>query len=316
MPNQDMRRVAITGVSGYIGSRLLSRLGEIAAVERIIGIDIKTPGEHPSKLEFYRRDILEPLADIFVENEVDSAIHLAFVLRPTHDIAGAKQVDIDGSRNFLEACRQARVKHILYLSSHTVYGAHAGNTKPLKEDSPLSPLPGFQYSQDKAEVERILRDFSASHRDICITILRSCPVIGPYAANSVVALMFKPIMLRIAGYDPPMQFVHEDDLTELITTFLRKKKAGIFNVAGDGEIRYSKIARLSKRKMITLPDRLLSSLIGFSWTLHLQSESPRSGLEFIKHPPIVSTEKLKSELGFQFSYSSGGAVLSFVSARR
>lgn len=312
-----MKRVAITGISGYIGSRLLSRLVEMEAVERIIGTDVKPPRCSSPKLKFYCQDISKPLGDIFAENEVDTAIHLAFVLKPTHDSAGAQQTDIGGSLNFLEACQEAQVKHILYLSSHTVYGAHPDNPIPLREDSPLRPLPDFQYSWDKVETEQIWRDFTASQKDVCVTILRSCPVIGPNAANSVAALLFKPpIMIGIAGYDLPMQFVHEDDLVRLIITFISQKRAGIFNVAGDGEIRYSAIAKLSGRRMLKLPQRLLRLLMSFSWALHLQNESPTSGLEFIKYPPIVSTEKLKNEVEFQFRYSSREALLSFISTRQ
>jgi len=310
-----MKNIAITGISGYIGSRLLAYLDRLESVERIIGIDIKPPSFSSTKLRFYCQDIFKPLGDIFDENKVDSAIHLVFVLKPTRDRAGARQVDIGGNLSFLEGCRQAQVKHILYLSSHTVYGAHPDNPIPLKEDSPLRPLADFQYSWDKARTERIWRDFATSHRDVCLTILRSCPVIGPNAANSVVSLMFKPpIMIGVNGYDPPMQFVHEDDLVELMTTFLSQKKAGIFNVAGGGELRYSEVAQLTGKRMLKLPERLLHLVMGLSWTLHLQSESPTSGLEFIKYPPIVSTEKLKKEIGFQFRYSSREALLSFIPA--
>jgi len=309
-------RIAISGISGYIGSRLFSRLDSMKAVERIIGIDVRPLKVSSPKLRFYCQDIFAPLGDIFAENEVESAIHLAFVLKPTHDRAGAHQVDIGGSLNFLEACRQAYVKHILYLSSHTVYGAHPDNPIPLTEDSPLRPLPDFQYSWDKVETERILRDFAVPNKDVCLTILRSCPVIGPNAANSVAALMFKLlVMIGVAGYDPPMQFVHEDDLIELITTFLNQRRTGVFNVAGDGELRYSEVAKLSGRAMIKLPEGLLRFLMGFSWSLHLQNDSPTSGLKFIKYPPIISTEKLKNETGFQFRYSSKEALLAFMCGR-
>jgi UDP-glucose 4-epimerase len=128
--------------------------------------------------------------------------------------------------------------------------------------------------------------------------------------------MFKPIMIRVAGYDPPMQFVHEDDLVEIIMTFLSQRKSGIFNVAGSGQIRYTEVAKLARKRTIALPERLLHLLMGFSWALRLQRESPTSGLEFIKYPPIVNAEKLKSELGFQFSYSSRDAITSFLSARQ
>ena len=155
-------------------------------------------------------------------------------------------------------------------------------------------------------------DFAASHKDVCLIILRSCPVIGPNAGTSIITSMFKPIMIRVAGYAPPMQFVHEDDLVELMMTFLSQQKAGVFNVAGDGEIRYTEIARLCGKRTVALPDKLLRLLMAFSWALYLQSESPSSGLEFIKYPAIVSTEKLKREVGFQFNFSSKEAIASFI----
>lgn len=157
-----------------------------------------------------------------------------------------------------------------------------------------------------------MQEFGSSHRDVCLTILRSCPVIGPNAGNSVVTSMFKPIMIRVAGYDPLMQFVHEDDLVELITTFLSQKKAGIFNVAADEGIRYSEITRLAGKRTIALPERLLLLLMGFSWALRLQNESPPTGLEFIKYPPVVSIERLKMEPGYQFRYSSRDAIISYI----
>jgi len=311
-----MKSVAITGISGYIGERLLARLHDLEEVASIVGIDLRPPRYSSPKLKFYRRHILEPLEAIFTENKVKSAIHLAFVLKPTRDVQGARQTDIDGTLNFLQACHQAQVKHILYLSSHTVYGAHPDNPVPLKEDAPLRPLSEFQYSWDKVEVERMLQNFASSHQDIKLTILRSCPVVGPKAANSVAALMFKPpVMVTVAGYDPPLQFVHEDDLVELIITLLRRKQAGIFNVAGDGVVQYSELAKLSGKRRLALPEKWLRLLMSASWVLRLQSESPASGLEFIKYPPIVSTEKLKKELGFKFTYSSREALQSFLATR-
>ena len=110
-----MKSVAVTGISGYIGNRLLSQLEKMEAVERIIGIDIRPPRESLPKLQFYCQDILKPLDDIFAENEVDSVVHLASIVKPTHDKKTARQVDIDGTINFLEACRRARVEQFLYL---------------------------------------------------------------------------------------------------------------------------------------------------------------------------------------------------------
>lgn len=207
-------KVAITGISGYIGRRVFRRLAETEAVERIVGIDVREPPDNSPKLKFYRRDISQPLGEIFSENQVNSVIHLAFVLKPARDRARTRRTDIDGTVNLLEACHEAKVGYLLYLSSHTVYGAHADNYVPVTEESPLRPLFDFQYSWDKVEVEKALHDFAVSHPQTGIAILRSCPVAGPGAADSVAALMFKPpVMIAVRGYDPPMQFLHEDDLS-------------------------------------------------------------------------------------------------------
>jgi nucleoside-diphosphate-sugar epimerase len=113
-----------------------------------------------------------------------------------------------------------------------------------------------------------------------------------------------------------VQFVHEDDLTRLIEIFLTQKKEGIFNVAGRGELKYSEVARMVGEKLLRLHDGLLKFLIRMSWALHLQNESPPSGLEFIKYPPVVGTDKLAKEIGFRFQYSTKEALSSFVSAVR
>jgi len=312
-----MKNVAITGISGYIGTRLLSRLHTVDSIQKIIGIDIRQPALRPPKLKFYLQNVLKPFSDLLTENEVDTAIHLAFVVKPTRERTSVQKIDVEGTTNFVQACRQSNVGHALYLSSHTVYGAHHDNPVPLTEDSPLRPLPGFQYSWDKAQAEQIVRDFGQSQRDVTITILRCCPVIGPHAAGSVPVLMFKPpVMIGVAGFDPRMQFVHEDDLIQVIETFLNQKKGGIFNVAGEGDLRYSEVAKVAGKKLLMLPGSLIHPLMRISWALHLQNDSPLSGLEFIKYPLVVNTAKLLKETGFRFQYSTQDALSSFVCTLR
>jgi UDP-glucose 4-epimerase len=308
-----MKNIAITGISGYVGTRLLAYLDRTNEVQKIIGIDAREPRYKSAKLTFYQRDIREPLGDLFGVNGVDTAVHLAFILRPTRQAALVRQIDVQGTMNLLDACRRAGVQHLLYLSSHTVYGARRDNPVPLTEEAPLRPLSDFQYSQDKVETEGILRGLAASGREITVTVLRSCPVIGPNARGSATTIMFQPpVMIGVAGYDPPLQFTHEDDLIDIMGVCLAQRKGGIYNVAGEGTLKYSEVAQMAGKRLLKLPEPLLKTAISLSWRMHLQSASPASGLEFIKYPPVVSTEKLKTELGFRFRYSSREALASFV----
>jgi UDP-glucose 4-epimerase len=311
-----MKRVAITGISGYIGHLLLQRLERQEDVESIIGIDLRAPSSASPKLKFYPRDIREPFADILADNQIDTAVHLAFVVRPTHDCTGAHRIAIEGSRNFLEACQQASVECLLYLSSHLVYGPHSDNPIPITEESPLRPIRSFPYSWDKAEVDRMFQDFMKRSPDTCSIIVRTCAVTGPKGGGAGLTNLFTPVMIRPMGYDPPWQFVHEDDLTELISTLLSQKQKGIFNSAGDGFLRYREIIAAIGKPSVALPASLLSLLINLTWQLHLQSNSPAGGLEMIKYPIVISAEKVKKTTGFQFRYSSREALMSLIDTKR
>jgi len=285
-----MKNVAVTGISGYVGTRLLARLDRTKGVRKIIGIDTREPRYASPKLVFYRRDIRQPFGDLFTANDVDTAVHLAFVIRPTRRTNLARQIDIQGTENLVQACREAGVRHL------------------------RRPVPGLQYSQDKIEAERILGDFDASDTDVTVTILRCCPVIGPDAGGTGATILFQPaMMLGVTGRDPPMQFVHEDDLVNLMARLLARRKGGIFNVAGSGTLRYSEVARLLGKKLLKLPGWLMELSIRLSWAMHLQSASP-VGVSFLKYPPVVSTARLAGEVGFKFRYSSREALASFVRA--
>lgn len=311
-----MRTIAITGISGYIGNQLLQRLNKQDSVETIIGIDIKPPRTASSKLRFYSRDICEPFSDIFVNNKVDSAIHLAFAVKPTHNYAGAHRTDIDGVKNFLNACRQASVEHLLYMSSNTAYGPHPDNPVPLSEESPLRPIPSFQYSRDKGESDMICQDFAKQNPNICVTIARFCPVLGPDGRGTVSAGMFQSVMMRLTGYNPQLQFIHEDDVTEVFLTLLNQKQEGIFNAGGDGWLSYKEVIAATGKRCIVLPAALITPVLSITWALRLQSQSPPSGLEFIKYPMVLSTDKLKKATGFKFRYSSRETLMSYLSAQK
>jgi UDP-glucose 4-epimerase len=308
-----MKNVAVTGISGYIGDQLLQRLDRLEEVERIVGLCRSRPKSASPKLRLYPQCVRQPFGDVLSENGVDSAIHLAFVVPPAKD-RYEREIDIEGTRNFLRACDEASVKNLMYVSSHTVYGPHADNPNPITEDRPLRPISTFPYSWNKAQAERMFQEYAESHPDTCVTIVRSCTVVGPTGSTGFNVLLM-PVMVRVRGYDPPWQFVHEDDLLDLMLRLSAEQQGGIFNAAGDGGVPYSEIVAAAGKLSVSLPAGLLARLLAVSWRLHLQRSSPVGGLEYIRHPIIISTEKLKQTLGFRFAHSSREALLSFLQAR-
>ncbi len=306
-----MKNVAITGIGGYLGGRFLHRLEREGEVERIVGIDIKEPGAASSKLKFYLQDVRKPFADIFADNQIDTALHLAFQVTPIHDDVGTHSINIQGSQNFLDACKKASVSHLFYMASYAAYGAHADNPESIPEDAPLRPTPDFLYLMDKAKVDLMFQDFMVKNSDTRVTIVRTVTVIGPHIVAGGLTVLFTPVMIRAGGYDPMWQFIHEDDLVELVTILFKKKLGGVFNVAGEGGLRYTEMIKAAGKRSIALPAGLLSRFTRLSWQLHLQSSSP-GGVEILKYPIVVNTEKVREATGFEFRYTGREAFTSFL----
>ena len=144
-------------------------------------------------------------------------------------------------------------------------------------------------------------------------VLRACPALGPRADNFIATAFTKPFLVGARGHDPHMQLVHEDDLAEALRRCLLSRVSGTYNLAGDGLIRWSEMARMFGRRVVWLPGPLLRFVVGASWALRLQGDSPPSGLDFITHPWAASTDKLKRELGIRPRHTSREAGAAFVS---
>ncbi|MDP6454343.1 MAG: NAD-dependent epimerase/dehydratase family protein [SAR202 cluster bacterium] len=306
-------RILLTGACGYLASRIIQRLESMAEVDYILATDIRPPRVEFSteKTEFHTLDVCEPFPDLLKEHDVESVVHLAYVMNPGHDRDAAWRVNVLGTENLLGACRNANVKQICYLSSTSVYGAHPDNPEFLTEESPARPIKGFQYSEDKAEVETLLSQYAESQPNAAVTVLRVCPVLGPNADNFIAAAFSKPFLVAVRGYDPPMQFIHEDDLVDNLLRCLIEQPRGTFNLAGEGVIRWSDMARIFGRRLLNVPAPILYGLTGLGWTLRLQQDSPPCGIDFIRHRWTASTRKAQRELGSSFRYSSREAWESF-----
>ena len=149
------RRIAVTGASGYLGRLLVNRLARCEGVERVLAIDIRPlMGDIPQNVVYVKRDVTEPMADLLIKHRIEAVAHLAFVIQPDRNAARASRVNVGGASSVLDACAAAEVRHVLYMSSATVYGAHADNPPMLTEDAPLRPVRGFQYSELKVKCGR------------------------------------------------------------------------------------------------------------------------------------------------------------------
>ncbi len=302
-----MKRVAVTGSSGYIGARLIRALLSWPGVEAVLGLDVREPADAlPPPFRFIKTDVCFPFGDTIVREGVDAAVHLAFVLGPTRLRRRAQAVNVGGTRNFLDACRTAGVKRALVLGSATAYGARPDNPPLLTESDPLRAAPSFPYSYDKRLCDEMCRAFSGEHPKVALAVCRPPIVVGETVDNYFSRTLFKPKVWLVRGHDPPMQFVHEDDLCRAVLTLLEAEASGPFNVAPPGVLRFSELVAEFKRAPWSLPYGLLHPLCRLSCALGLRglNEMPPGVLDYIRFPWLVDGEKLGRTTGFSFRYST------------
>ena len=309
-----MKNVAVTGCAGYLGNLLLQRIAREDEVELIVGIDVKEPEFKSPKLKFYKQDVRQPFDNIFAENQVDTAIHFAFIVAPIRDEGKAHQVNIEGSKNFLDASVKANVEQVFYMGSYSAYGAFADNPEIFTEDMPLNPNLDFPYPCDKAEVDHMFQKFAADNPDICVTIGRTAAVTGPGGEKCGLTVLFIPVMVKPIGCDPVWQFIHEDDLLDIIVTLLKQRKAGIYNLNAEGGLKYSEMAKLLHKPCISLPFWFLYWNIKITWRLRLQAKSQAGGLHLIRYSTLMTSEKLIKDTGYKFRYTGPEAFSIFLKA--
>ncbi len=123
------RAIAVTGVSGFLGQRLLPLLDASPRVDRIIGLDVRDPARRARKLEFHRTDVLGAELTPYLRG-VSVIVHLAAVPGPSLDDALFTRVNVDGTRRLLDAAGAAGVRKVVRPSSASVYGAWPNNPVP------------------------------------------------------------------------------------------------------------------------------------------------------------------------------------------
>jgi UDP-glucose 4-epimerase len=309
-----MENIMITGASGYIGQRLARELSRNVAVKKIFGIDIQPPRENISKFIFIRRDVREPVNDLLKEHRIDVVIHTAFILPPIHNTKLMEDININGTRNILSASLEAGVSQFIYTSSTTAYGFHPENICPLIEESPLRGNDDLIYCKTKREIESFIKnqDLSVRYPDTAVTILRACFVVGPGFNNPLARYLQKRVVF-LPRNTKPLQYVHEDDLIRAICLLMEKKAAGIYNVAADGLMSFEEMVSILGNRTIYIPFFVMYYLNQIAWSLRITflSEFPSPNMNMLRYPWWAENKKLKTELGFNYQYTTEEAFRDF-----
>ncbi len=164
-------RLAITGGAGFLGYHLCNILSN--KYEKVFVLDIAplNQSEYPQNVQFCNVDVrnFDLLNDIF--GNVDLVIHAAAAL-PLWKKKDILDININGTRNVLEAAKNNNIKRVVYVSSTAVYGIPKKH--PIYEDDSLIGV--GPYGESKIEAEKTCKDYRK--KGMCIPIIRPKTFIG------------------------------------------------------------------------------------------------------------------------------------------
>lgn len=174
-------KILVTGGAGFIGSNIVDEL--IEKKHKVVIVDNLATGNIRNvnkKAKFYKVSVCDKkkIDEIFKKEKIDIVIHHAAQLDVRKSVADPcfdADVNIKGALNILEACKNTKVKKIIFASSGgTIYG-ECGSKAPDEKAfaNPLSP-----YGVAKLSVEHYIKAYSALY-GLKYTILRYANVYGP-----------------------------------------------------------------------------------------------------------------------------------------
>lgn len=307
------RTIAVTGVSGYLGSRVGAALAADPDVDCVVGIDVVAPpAAFADVVEFHELDVRDPELGKFLTG-ADAVVHLAFVVDPMRDEAEMADINLGGLRNLLEAVEAAGVRHVVYTSSASAYGAHPDNPVPLRESDTLRANPDFSYAAHKMESEHILREW-ARGRDVAVTVLRPAIVFGAHVSNFISRSFEAPRRIAIRGHAPPFQAVHEDDAVAAVVHVTLRSLPGTFNVAADDVLTTDEVGEVTGRRAQPVSAHAARRLAALAWRWG-QVEAPPGVVDYFTYPWVLSNDALRST-GWAPRHSTREALAETVAVSR
>ncbi|WP_163834778.1 NAD-dependent epimerase [Spartinivicinus ruber] len=236
-------KILVTGAAGFIGCHvalyLLSRGDQVVGLDNVndyYDVNLKLDRlklienhEQAANFKFVKMDLAdkEGMANLFAQEQFDKVVHLAaqagvrYSLENPHAYIDS---NIVGFMNVLEGCRHQQVKHLVYASSSSVYGAN--------EDMPFSvhhnvDHPLSLYAATKKSNELMAHTYSSLY-GLPTTGLRFFTVYGPWGRPDMALFLFtknilagKPIDVFNYGKHR-RDFTYVDDIVEGVVRTLDK----------------------------------------------------------------------------------------------
>jgi UDP-glucose 4-epimerase len=316
------RVVLVTGVARYLGAVLVRGLDNDPDVDRVIGMDVIEPpddvAEFLGRTEFVHADTRNPiLAKVIAAADVDTVVHASLVASPlgVGGRSSMKEINVIGTMQLLAACQKSpSVQRLVLRSTTAVYGSSPRDPAVYTEDMEPAETPRSGYAKDAVEVEGYVRGLARRRPDVDVTVLRFANFIGPRIETPFTRYFSMPVIPTALGYDARLQFVHEDDGTEVMRRATVGGPKGTYNVSGDGVLLLSQAARRAGRPTVAVPGPAVSMVGDLIRRAGVADFTPDQ-MAFLTHGRAVDCTLLKEQFGYTPRYTTVEAFDDFVRAR-
>ncbi len=234
------RKILVTGAAGFIGFHLCQRL--LAAGDQVVGLDnlndyydVRLKQDRLKQIEdntlfqLTKIDLVdrEAVADLFAEQGFDIVVNLAAQAGVRYSLINPysyADTNLMGFLNILEGCRHQKVKHLVFASSSSVYGANTRMPFSVHDnvDHPVS-----LYAASKKANELMAHTYSALYKIPC-TGLRFFTVYGPWGRPDMALFLFTRAILEGKPIDVynygrmQRDFTYIDDIIEGVVRIMAR----------------------------------------------------------------------------------------------
>ncbi len=310
-------RVLVTGLATFWGGRVAQALEADPTVDVIVGLDRFDPTVQLERTEYVRSDESYSILNRIVKAaRIDTIVHTFLAVDSTQMSSRTMhEINVIGTMNLFAAASAAHstVRNVVVKSSTLVYGATAQDPVWFSEETRRAKPPKSMVERSLLEVESYVRDFAVDNPHVTVAMLRFSNVLGPDITTSLAKALELPLVPSLLGYDPRFQFVHETDVIRAILFVLGNQVQGIYNVAGDGLLPWSEVAKICGRRTVPLPPFGTGLLSGPLARIGI--ELPPELLDLLRYGRGVDNRRLK-RAGFEYRFTSAGTVADFVEALR
>ena len=237
-----MKKILITGASGFIGSAIVNKALDL-------GMEVWAAVRHSSSKQYLQDKRIN-----FIELDLSSAqqmtqalskLRFNYVVHAAGLTKALRQADFfsvntEGTKHLVEALKNSNqeLQRFVYMSSLSVFGAIKEQMpyQPIKETD--TPRPNTAYGKSKWEAEKFLDGLEEAGYDLPYVILRPTGVYGPREHDYY--MMAKSIKEHVdfaAGWKrQDITFVYVDDVVQAVFLALDHGKKGRKYFLSDGNV--------------------------------------------------------------------------------